>query len=83
MTNALEKAVEICGGQNGLAREISVGQGHVWHWLKKSTKGVPAEYCAAIERATNGYVTRSDLRPDIWPPSDPLPPVSHTRGAGA
>lgn len=38
-------------------------------WKARGT--TPAEYCAAIERATAGAVTRADLRPDdywqIWP----------------
>jgi len=49
-------------------------------------------YAAAIERATNGLVTRRDLRPNdwwaIWPelaeqePTFPIPPHSHAADAG-
>lgn len=28
--------------------------------------GVPVEHCSAIEMATNGGVTRQELRPDDW-----------------
>jgi len=61
------RAVEIMGGQSALARAIggTVKQAHVWHWLHKSEE-VPAEHCAAIERATGGKVTRKQLRPDIF-----------------
>lgn len=63
---ALKKAVDIAGSQSALARAIGgkVKQAHVWNWLKAGT--VPAEHCAAIERATGGKVTRADLRPDVF-----------------
>lgn len=67
----IERAVQIVGGQSALARAIggSVKQAHVWHWLNKGG-AVPAEHCAAIESATNGKVTREDLRPDVFGPVD-------------
>lgn len=62
----LERAVSICGGQKKLADAIGVTQSMVWYWLAKSKDGVPAKYCAAIESATSGVITRADLRPDIF-----------------
>ena len=64
--SALEKAVQLAGGQTALAKTVDVKQGHVWWWLNKSGKA-PAEKCIDIERATNGAVTRHELRPDIYP----------------
>lgn len=66
--NALERAIEIVEGQSALARAIGdpIQQGHVWYWLREKGGEVPAEHCAAIERATDGKVTRQDLRPDIF-----------------
>ena len=63
---ALEKAVELAGGQTALARAVDVKQGHIWWWLNRSGKA-PAEKCIDIERATAGAVTRHELRPDVYP----------------
>jgi len=62
---ALQKAVNICGGQASLARAIGVTQPNIWYWLNDG-KHVPAEHCASIETATSGEVTRHDLRPDLF-----------------
>jgi DNA-binding transcriptional regulator YdaS (Cro superfamily) len=64
---ALFKAVEIVGSQSELARLLGVRQSSIWTWLNV-TKDVPAEICAQVEHVTGGAVTRSDLRPDLWPP---------------
>ena len=66
MKNPLQKAVEITGGQTGLAKLIGIRQSHVWNWLNRSLGIVPAEYCIKIEQATRGLVTRYDLRPDVF-----------------
>ena len=62
----LERAVELCGGQAGLARRIGSSQQSVAYWLTKAVRGVPAEMVPAIEQATGFQVTRHDLRPDIF-----------------
>jgi DNA-binding transcriptional regulator YdaS (Cro superfamily) len=76
----LQKAIEIAGGQSALARECSVAQAHVWHWLHRANSRVPAEHCIAIEKATGGRVTRHDLRPDIYP-DEPVAACSSHGGA--
>lgn len=57
------------GGFGELAQRIGVSRSAPSMWKARGT--TPAEYCAAIERATAGAVTRADLRPDdywqIWP----------------
>ena len=73
---ALHLAVSIAGGQSSLARAVNkniknghnpISQRNVWAWLyRNQTCAPPAEYCAAIEAATNGEVTRQQLRPDIF-----------------
>lgn len=74
MNIAFSKAVEIAGSQTKVAIGISkivgktVHQPAIHYWLYKSASGVPADYCPAIEQITNGAVTKSDLRPDLWPP---------------
>ena len=62
-TEALRRAVEVCGGQSALASAIGLTQSHVWNWLHR--RGVPAEHCPAIERATGRAVRCEALRPDV------------------
>ena len=62
---ALELAIEVVGGVGKLASAIGVGQPVVSNWRARGT--LPdAVHCVSIERATNGAVTRRDLRPDDW-----------------
>lgn len=76
----LERAVEICTSQAELARRIggNVKQAHVWNWLNSDSGLAPAEHCRAIETATDGEVTRYELRPDVFGPAPYADP-----GAGA
>lgn len=62
----LERAVQIVGGQTALAKVIGTKQANVWNWLNRPTSKVPPEFCAAIEAATEGEVTRRMLRPDVF-----------------
>lgn len=67
---ALKAACIAVGGQRALARVLNLkSQGTVSYWL--SVKRVPAERVLAIEAATMGKVTRFELRPDIYPPTNP------------
>lgn len=61
----LDRAVAHAGSQSDLARKIAVSPQRLWSWINK-TKRVPAEFCAAIESATGGRVTRKQLRPDLF-----------------
>ncbi len=67
--SALERAVEIVGGQSALARKLGLKQANVWHWLNRA-EHVPAEQAIAIELATGGAVTRAALRPDLFAAAD-------------
>jgi len=58
----IENAIQICGGLSALAKSLHVEPQHVVNWR---SRGVPAERCPAIERATGGKVRCEDLRPDI------------------
>lgn len=67
---AIEQAVDLFNTQADFATAISrpdriVKQAQVSHWYTK-IKPVPAHHCIPIEEATNGQVTRYDLRPDIF-----------------
>lgn len=64
----IEKAISCCGNsQTELARRMggSTRQGHVYQWLN-GLKAVSAESAVLIEKATDGEVTRLDLRPDLF-----------------
>ncbi len=46
-----------------LARRLGVLPQHITNWY---SRGIPAARCIAIEEATDGAVTRYDLRPDVF-----------------
>lgn len=62
---ALEKAIELVGGQTRLAKAVGKKQGHVSAWLRRGY--VPAELAIPIERLTEGQVTRHELLPAVYP----------------
>ena len=62
---AIRKAVDVVGGQTALAKAMQVSQGLVWQWCAGRLR-VPAERCGQIEQATDGKVTRCELRPDVF-----------------
>ncbi|PTM39102.1 Cro/CI family transcriptional regulator [Bosea sp. 124] len=59
---ALEKAIGSVGGVRALARSLGISQPAISSW-----KRVPADRVLSVE-ATTG-ISRSDLRPDIYPPA--------------
>ena len=52
------------GGQVALANVCGVKYQSVQRWIKH---GLPAERVLCVEKATNGGVTRHELRPDLYP----------------
>lgn len=48
-----------------LSRDLTVPPSLISDWAN-GNRPVPIDRCVAIERATNGAVTRKDLRPDNW-----------------
>lgn len=52
-------------GQTATARLLGVTQGLVWQWLNERTR-ITAERAVQIEKATDGAVTRAELRPDLF-----------------
>lgn len=58
------------GRQTALAAATGLAPTYIWQ-MANGVRPVPIEHCAAIERATNGQVSRKDLRPNdywrIWP----------------
>lgn len=65
---ALKLAVKEAGSQLAFANICGVKQPSVWAWLKNG-KSLPAEHVLTVERATG--VSRHDLRPDIYPETEP------------
>lgn len=59
---ALARAIKRAGGHTALAARLGISAQAVWKWCR-----VPAERVLAVEAATNGEVTRHDLRPDLYP----------------
>lgn len=64
----LWRAVAIIGTQRKMAKMFGISAEAVANWLKRSKHGIPSgmAYMEAIEKATNGLVTRHDLRSDIY-----------------
>ena len=54
--------------QAELARHLEVTPGLVWQWLNGHRR-IAAEQVLPIEKATDGAVTRHELRPDLYPRS--------------
>lgn len=63
---ALKRAVQKFGSHTAAAKAIGVSQQAVTRKLKFGGD-VPAKWCVPIERATQGEITRHDLRPDLYP----------------
>ena len=61
----IERAVEALGGMSELAQAICVTRPLVYQWVKR-LRPVAAKHCLPIESATNGAVTRYELRPDVF-----------------
>lgn len=64
-TEAVQRASRIQGGNAALARALGVKPPTVQQWVK-GERPVPPNRCVAIERLTQGGVTRKELRPDDW-----------------
>lgn len=77
----LQLAADEVGNLNRLAKKIGKRQSTVWHWLK--TGRVPSEWCAKIEEATDGKISRQALRPDVFGPSASTPSGSPQQGEAA
>lgn len=61
----IERAIRACGRQQDLAERAGCAQQTISKYLNGEIR-VSAEHAVAIERATQGAVTRSELRPDLW-----------------
>lgn len=53
------------GAKSSLARALALPPQLIGQWAM-GLRPVPVIRCLPIEKATNGAVTRKDLRPDDW-----------------
>jgi DNA-binding transcriptional regulator YdaS (Cro superfamily) len=73
----LIKAIEIAGTQTELANKAGITQAAISRWLNGVSDISPAS-AIKIEKATDGQVTRADLRPDLFGDIDIPPSVADT-----
>lgn len=64
----VERAVRIRGSQAKLAEAAGCSQQQISYLLHDAER-ISAEMAAAIERATNGEVSKAVLRPDMFGPA--------------
>jgi DNA-binding transcriptional regulator YdaS (Cro superfamily) len=67
-SSPIKKACDVLGGRVNLATALDVTPQAVYLWVTKPGK-ITAERCVGIERATDGVVTRYELRPDLFGPA--------------
>lgn len=60
----IKKAVDLLGSQVSLAQKCGVSQPAVYKWLNGGV--ITPENAIAVEKATDGAVTRCGLRPDVF-----------------
>lgn len=60
-----EKLFDRFATQIGIAKAIGVSQATVSYWVNGKEKPT-AKNAITIEKATNGAVTRAEIRPDIF-----------------
>lgn len=61
---AITRACDLVGGPAILARRMKISQQRLYYYANKAKK-VKAPMAIKIERATNGKVSRREIRPDI------------------
>lgn len=66
ITKLVERAIAIAGSEAKLGVLTGVSQNSIWY--AKRNGRVSAELALSIDRATKGVITKSDLRPDVFPP---------------
>jgi DNA-binding transcriptional regulator YdaS (Cro superfamily) len=66
--DGLDKAIKFFRTQSALAGALGLEPMAVTQWIKR--KRIPPERAVQIEKATGGVVSRSELRPDLWPPQE-------------
>ncbi len=68
----IESAIRIKGSQAKLAEAMVCSQQYI-SWLLKEAEQISVEMSLKVEAATEGEVSRSHLRPDIFGPAPVAP----------
>lgn len=58
-----EKVVSFFGNKYRMAKALEIGYMRVQQWEKRQ---IPTDWAVKIEKATNGALTRAEIRPDIF-----------------
>lgn len=66
--DALKEVETIAGGQTKAAERLGESQSQWWYWTNRSKKGPPGHVALKIE--TEFGISRSRIRPDLYPPSE-------------
>lgn len=72
----ITKACAIVGSQAEMARLLGIPVAAVSQWVR-GVRPVPDKHALAIEKATNGKVTRKQLCPNTW--QRYWPELGHTK----
>lgn len=59
------KIIYYLGGARPVAQALSVSPQTVWKWARIGR--IPAEQVIPLETLSTGYLTRHQLRPDLYP----------------
>ena len=68
---AIERAVELFGSEKKLAAAVGIAQQVLNRAVRRGR--VSPELAIAIQKATGGYVTANELRPDLWRRAEDVP----------
>lgn len=60
---AVEELIKIIGSQKKLAKIIGIAQPSIHLWLKK---GCPFNRAVQLEELSEGEISRSEFRPDLY-----------------
>jgi DNA-binding transcriptional regulator YdaS (Cro superfamily) len=63
--NLIKRAIKIAGSQEELAAATGLTQQGI-SYLLNDAKKVSGEAAVAIHKATNGQISKEDLRPDLF-----------------
>lgn len=63
---AIRRAINLAGSEKKLGDAAGYSQNAIWAAKRKGQ--VSAEMAVAIEKATGGQVTKTELRPDLFAP---------------
>jgi DNA-binding transcriptional regulator YdaS (Cro superfamily) len=69
--HALRRAVELFGSENRLAAALGISQQNLNRAVRRGR--VSPQLAIAIQKATGGNVTASELRPDLWRRAQDVP----------